>query len=915
MQHLQTSKWSLQHHAARTFLQNGESTRDIRPLLIALADRLARKVRQIVKHPWTVRIPSPQLLTVLAVAASLLHSCRYSLSWTAKLQAATLKALGFVAFASFVGQRCSSGNWFVVALVMGSFDVFQRALDRDATGNNESQHHNNAPLSAVETLLEQSGSLLAESQSVDLPRRSLSRSRKGDPTSIIGSCDSKDREIVRLQWSLTDLQTANKAKDLELRVARQELLNAKDALKRSLIDISALRSDMKTIEQTLGKDHRTIVYRKDIELFALRKGNEQKERFILEKDAQSKETLRQQHATLELKEAQLNVLKERLALMERQAGPKFGHNARPEGTGEGDHALEVRLLRVKKGRRSLSGVEEEKDTIIEQLRRELAAATKSADDVVNQQAELQRAWDISKKIQHALKEERERHDQTKVFLQEASAELEDAQTDRRRSRSDPSGRLPTIEENDQNELEAMFDAAQQDNLRLHMEVEALDKRVRDANARVFAADQEIEALREQVRLEHAINIDMETARPSVVHRVHFQRMEGQLKESKDDLTKKDTQIQKLKTNLTEKDHELGLLRTRLQDAEKHSESAEDEIDGLKQSVVELEAAKERLMQDHERLAARRSRTHRVSSAEFTSARTSGATLINDHSPPPRLTGPSDDPPHVPVAPLLGSPFLGGIQDRDATDRHTIKQSDTQRPSTASNVRPSTELRHAKRKSGLGLRDMMKRIVMRDTSIEGVLRSPTINESQWSNKSNATVNKAALQHIPVPPRERPTSLHTHLPVSDKDDDPMPRLVPRPISGPQNVANRPRISTAPTSSVPRRFPSRKELDEQHLQRPRTATMPSIETKTAAAPKAKRPPNLRRSSQPRYYTSPTATAVDSKEDPRLLDVRPLPATAPMAGKCKGMDERAKHDSGLGAITEGEKHKLSRLSWGNTA
>ena len=819
-----------------------------------------------------------------------------------------------VVSASFVGQGFSSGDWLVAALVMVSFDVFQRALDGDATGNNESRHQNTTPPSAVETLLGQTHTLLAESQIVDLPRRSPSRSQKGDPTSIIGPYDSKDREIVRLQWSLTDLQTANKAKDVELGITRQELLNAKDALTKSFADISALRDDMKTIKQTLGKDHQAIVYRKDIELFALRKGNEQKERYMQEKDAQFNESFRQQHATLELKEAQLKVLKERLAAMERQASPRFAHDARFEENGNGDHALEVRLLRVKKGRRSLSGSEEEKDAIIEQLRRELAAATRTADDIINQQAELQRAWDISKKIQNALKEERERHEQTKAFLQEASAELEESQAGRKRSRSDPSGRLPTIEENDQNELEAMFDTAQQENLRLHMQVEALDKRVRDANARVFVADQEMEALREQLRLEHAINEDMETARPSVVHRVHFQRMEGQLKESRDDLAKKETEIQKLRSALAKKDRQLETLRADMQVTMRKSESIRDEIEQLKQSVVDLQAAKERLMQDHERLAAQRSRP-RVPSAEYASARTSGATLINEQSPPPRLT-PSDDAPPMPAASVMGSPILGSVQQRGATRGHRRSQSDSQRHSLTSNA-PTADMRHAKRRSGLGLRDMVKRIVKKDNNIEGALRSPTISESHWGNTSISAVDNPGLKPVAAPTQERPLSLQSHPPEHKKEDEalPQPRPIPRFISDPPNLSTRPRTSTASSTSVPRRFPSRKELDKEHLQRPRTATMPSIATQIAAHPKAVRPPNPRRSSQPRYYTSPTAIAIDSKEDLRLQNARPQTATASLPGIVEGLDKQAKRDSGVGALSENEKSKLKRLSWGSTA
>ncbi|KAJ4343643.1 hypothetical protein N0V95_006617 [Ascochyta clinopodiicola] len=913
VQHLQTSVGNLQDHAARAVLHSGEKARYFRPLFIALADRLATEVRHLLEHPWIARIPIYQFLTVLVLAASPFPIRRISGSWVARQQAVVANTLHLLAFASFVVQGRRSGDWLAAALVMVSFDVYQRALGGDATSISESQHHSTAPSPAIETLLEQTHTLLTESQIVDLPRRSFSGSQIGVPTSIRGSHDFRDREIVRLQWSLTDLQTANKAKDLELCAARKELLNAKDALTKSLTDISALRDEMKTMKQTLAKNHQSIVYRKDIELFALRKGNEQKERHMQERDAQLNETFRQQHATLELKEAQLNVLKERLALMERQASPRFGHDAQFAESNNGDHALEVRLLRVKKGRQSLSGVEEEKDAIIEQLRRELAATAKSAEDVVNQQAELQRAWDISKKIQNALKEERERHDQTKAFLQEASAELEDVQSGRKRSRSDPSGRLPTIEENDQNELEAMFDTAQQDNLRLHMEVEALDKRVRDANARVFAADHEIEALREQVRLEHAINTDMETARPSVVHRVHFQRMEGQLKESKDDLVKKEAEVQRLRTTLAEKDRQLETLKADLQNAIKSSESVRNEIERLKQSVAVLEAAKERLEQDHERLAAPRSR-HRVPSAELNSARTSGATLINEQSPPPRLTRASDDVPPVPTAPMLGSPILGSVPDRDATRRHIRKQSDTQRHSVATNAAQPAELRQAKRKSGLGLRDMMKRIVKKDSGIDGTLRSPTISESHWGNASTPTINDPAPKPAAAPRSERPLSLQHPPPAHQKDDNPIPRPIPRPISGPQNMTTRPRTNTNPTS-VSHRFPSRRELDEQHLQRPRTATLPAITTQTAALPKAVRPSNPRRSSQPRYYTSPTAVAIDSKEDLRLHDARPQTATAPSASAAKGLDKQTKHDSGLGAISDGEKSKLRRLSWGNTA
>lgn len=83
-----------------------------------------------------------------------------------------------------------------------------------------------------------------------------------------------------------------------------------------------------------------------------------------------------------------------------------------------------------------------------------------------------------------------------------------------------------------------------------------------------------------------------------------------------------------------------------------------------------------------------------------------------------------------------------------------------------------------------------------------------------------------------------------------------------------------------------------------------------------KVVRPANPRRSSQPRYYTSEAAIAVDSSEDLALRDVRPqtATATAPLTGIVKA-EKQAKHDSGLGGIDEKEKSRLKRMSWGSTA
>jgi hypothetical protein len=473
-------------------------------------------------------------------AAIILLVQRYPHSWAAHYQIYITSTLHLVLLLVSAHQEFSIQELGLFALVMVSFDMFQRALDRDAntrgTGESEDDHQ---ALSAGETLMTRTQSvrpILDDSDHSTQPNPgndARTRANTDSRGSVLKPILADSRvEIVRLQGALTDLKTANKAKEVLLRRTREELKNARETLNQTFAEYCSLRDEMKNIKQTMARDHQAIVYRKDIELFALRKGNEQKEKYIKDHDTKLDEVYQQQKATVELKDAQLKMLKERLAFLDRQASPKFGHDE--EEGADGDHALQVRLLRVKKPAKRMEGTQpvpsessttnEEKDVIIANLRDQLAVAKKAADEVINQQAELSRAWDVVKKIQAVLKEERELHTQTREQLQEISVRLEEEQQNNRNS----SSRLPTIEE-DKDELEAMFDTAQEDNLRLHAELEALEKRLRDANTRMFTAEHEAVALREQIQLEQTISNDLETARPSV-HRVHFQRMEGQLKE-------------------------------------------------------------------------------------------------------------------------------------------------------------------------------------------------------------------------------------------------------------------------------------------------------------------------------------------------------------------------------------------------
>ncbi|KAH7089430.1 hypothetical protein FB567DRAFT_301072 [Paraphoma chrysanthemicola] len=718
-------------------------------IISAFAEYLGSDLRH-----WTTDFPFDRLLFLVftTLPGAAIFVCYLLPSVTSRQQSVILNALHLLGFLSLVNQASSSGSLACAALVMVAFDVFSRALDRDASDASESDTRPQ-PSSPAETILTRARSAnnsLAESgpqASTNLAKGSqaYANTESGGPASTPNTTDSKERDVVRLQHSVADLKTANQAKEILLRSTRDELKNARDTLNTTFAEYCSLRDEMKSIRQNMARDHQAIVYRKDIELFALRKGNEQKEKYIMEHDAKLEEVFQQQKATVELKDAQLKMLKERLAFLENQSSPKFGED-KSENV-EGDHALEVRLLKIKKGKAARLSAEqkstdseplnadEEKDATIESLREQLTIAKKAAAEVVSQQGELQRAWDIAKKMQAALRQERELHTQTKEQLQEMAVKVQEGQN---QAPANDTGRLPTIEE-DKHELEAMFDTAQQDNLRLYAEIEALEKRLREANARMFKSEQETESLRQQIELEKTINSDLEAARPSVVHRVHFQRMEGQLKESRDVLASKNQEIDLLKKTIAGKDDYVNDLKAEVDAAVNFHTQDQDEIERLKQSVSELQSTKEQLMRDHERLASQRAR-QRGTTADRASARSSGATLIQESSP--SLTRPSEE--IAPIEALPPMPIAAEPEGRNDSiqmtpKRHMRTGSIPARLNLISNDAPPSELRGLKRRS-LGIKDMMKRMVKKDT------KPDTITPSTPADNTDSPViatGKAAL----------------------------------------------------------------------------------------------------------------------------------------------------------------------------
>ena len=602
----------------------------------------------MIENLWAHEYSSPRCFQV-AFSAALpgafqIMARRQPSSWVARHQTHFTNGLHVLALIIVANQRISLQDLLVTALVMMFFEILQRIVHPEV-GNNMS--------AAAEKLLPSTHSAAADADLVRAPKVIIATTGSDVVVRDFAALQSQDKEITRLKQNLTEVKTSDKTKEDDLKQTRDDLRNARQSLTQTCAEYSTLRDEMKTIKSTVGRDHQAIIYRKDIELFALRKSVEQKENQFKETCAKFDEIARQHKTVLELKDVQILSLQDRVAYLERQFIVPVEESP---GIIEPQTAVQIKLLRVS-GRNSLEqeALVEDKDAAISKLKSQLSEAQRNFNRV---QEELRRAWDASSNVQNALNNERHQHKQTHDKLLEATLRLEDEV--KGASQKNSPTRLPTIDEQDQIELEAMFNAAQQDNLRLYSELETADKNLRETAARLTAIEQELEASREHLRLEKAINEDMGTARPSLVHRVHYQRMEGQLKDSRDEIATKDEEIKRLKKGTTDKEGEVSELMKIKEAVENAKSQIEEQNEELKRSITALEATKEQLMLDHERLAKHRAR-ERVSSGDHASARSSGATLITDPSLPMVVT--SDIP--LPARPatiagessILGTPEL------------------------------------------------------------------------------------------------------------------------------------------------------------------------------------------------------------------------------------------------------------------
>lgn len=414
---------------------------------------------------------------------------------------------------------------------------------------------------------------------------------------------------------------------------------------------------------------------------------------------------------VEHRELELQNLKEHIRFLEKRVKSSLESDDKVDSATENDAqaAVQLKFLRVR-GMNSTEADERELDEKGEELlklKAKLADAAVVSEQLHTTQVELRRAWGATSDMQQKLDKEKREHAQTQEKLRKAALSFEEACE---RNEQGSPGRLPTIDEQDKQELEAMFNTAQQDNSRLYGEVEALEKRVREANARVFMSEQAAEALREQLVLEKAINDDMETARPSLVHRVHFQRMEGQLKEGREELQAKDEKIEEISKANAEKDDKLEELRKAVDTSFAAQIELRNENQSLKKKLGELETTKMQLMLDHERLARNRTRNRTVST-ENASARSSGATLITEPSNHVLSVRPTSlEEPPLPARPVSIAPDTpNSIQ---GTPERLLRQDNPNRLSLISNDVPPSELRHARHRS-LNLKGFMRKIARRD----------------------------------------------------------------------------------------------------------------------------------------------------------------------------------------------------------
>lgn len=495
--------------------------------------------------------------------------------------------------------------------------------------------------------------------------------------------------------------------------------------------------DKQVMERFAKRNHHIAQHQKEKELASLKQAVQQKGTLIAAEQAKLMEIRRQHQTDIQGKTMLLQELKNRLGTLESQ---RIESRSSAEQSLEEHHtAVMVKFRRIN----STSGATDrssagKKEDVAENT--DLKASNSGNDiseTLAKLQAELRRYRDMLFQAQESLLEERVRHEQTQNALSDVTKKLEMAM----QGVTFP-GRLPPIEEHDRMELEAMFNSAQQENVRLHTELDAANAKIELANSHITANEEEIQKLGDQLLLEKQVMADMQTARPSVVHRVHYQRMEGLLQESQVLVSTKDDEIRSLKEVIASKDKQIVTLQ-KGNDAAK--EVLETENQRLKSTISELEATKQQLMADHERLAKFRARDTRMST-ENASNRSSIVTLVtNGHSG----STPSPSRPQSQV--LSGRPKTAGpeIGVSPVSKRRSLLGDSTLLPSNGgAERRKSVSLK--------GVKGLMKRMSKLNPDHAARPATSGKNEMEMREVANGTDARPKTAKAALDGEERPKS---------------------------------------------------------------------------------------------------------------------------------------------------------------
>jgi hypothetical protein len=245
-------------------------------------------------------------------------------------------------------------------------------------------------------------------------------------------------------------------------------------------------------------------------------------------------------------------------------------------------------------------------------------------------------------------------------------------------------------------------------------------------------------------------------------------------QSRDALAAKSDEIELLKKTIAGKDDYVKDLQAEVGAAVTFHTQDQDEIERLKQAITELQATKDQLMRDHEKLSVQRTRL-RIPSVDNTSARSSGTTLIQERSPP--LTKPAVEPPIIEALPSMpvSSDDVRNNSIQETPKRHIRSESTPNRWHLISNDVPPPELRGFRRRS-LGIKDFMKKMVKKEPKAEDVTEPIQAEEEKPMELPSS---RAALSTKDKNASIRPATAAPK--VTDQD----PFYTPQAGSAPQSI----------------------------------------------------------------------------------------------------------------------------------